>query len=223
MRGSMTMPGILGITESRRLVGDYVLRKEDGDVRFADAIAQTGHWTRRNVVYDIPYRCLTTSVSRQPPRGRALHLHHQICAPGHERDPSLDGNWRSGWSRLQRLQRRHPMRLRAVILPGRRHPTSEPLTWRRSGATCRRGERSSGREVRTKLRCKPTRAPDERDDSETPTNRRLWRSTTTNDRLGYAQVGGTVTNGDQPRPTRRSRLITRRSEVQIRPRHGSGL
>jgi hypothetical protein len=53
---------MLGITESRRLVGDYVLRKEDGDVRFADAVAQTGHWTRRNVVYDIPYRCLTTSV-----------------------------------------------------------------------------------------------------------------------------------------------------------------
>ena len=53
---------MLGITESRRLVGDYVLRKEDGDVRFTDAIAQTGHWTRRNVVYDIPYRCLTTSV-----------------------------------------------------------------------------------------------------------------------------------------------------------------
>jgi len=38
---------MLGITESRRLVGDYVLRKEDGDVRFIDAIAQTGHWTRR--------------------------------------------------------------------------------------------------------------------------------------------------------------------------------
>lgn len=53
---------MLGITESRRLVGDYVLRKEDGDVRFTDAIAQTGHWTRRKVVYDIPYRCLTTSV-----------------------------------------------------------------------------------------------------------------------------------------------------------------
>ncbi|MGP8160121.1 MAG: FAD-dependent oxidoreductase, partial [Candidatus Dormibacteria bacterium] len=53
---------MLGITESRRLVGDYVLRKEDGDVRFADAVAQTGHWTRRNVVYDIPYRCLTTPV-----------------------------------------------------------------------------------------------------------------------------------------------------------------
>ena len=52
---------MLGITESRRLIGDYVLSKDDGDVRFADAVAQTGHWTRRDVVYDIPYRCLTTS------------------------------------------------------------------------------------------------------------------------------------------------------------------
>jgi hypothetical protein len=52
----------LGITESRRLLGDYVLEKDDADRRFADAIAQTGHWTKRGVTYDIPYRCLTTPV-----------------------------------------------------------------------------------------------------------------------------------------------------------------
>jgi hypothetical protein len=52
--------GMLGITESRRLVGDHVLAKEDGDVSFPDAIARTGHWTKRGVVYDVPYRCLTT-------------------------------------------------------------------------------------------------------------------------------------------------------------------
>jgi hypothetical protein len=51
---------MIGITESRRLVGDYVLQKDDGDRRFSDAIARTGHWTKRDVVYDIPYRCLTT-------------------------------------------------------------------------------------------------------------------------------------------------------------------
>jgi len=53
---------MLGITESRRLQGDYVLEKGDGDVRFPDSVARTGHWTRRHVVYDIPYRCLTTSA-----------------------------------------------------------------------------------------------------------------------------------------------------------------
>ncbi len=51
---------MIGITESRRLVGDYVLEKADGDRRFPDAIARTGHWTKREVVYDIPMRCLTT-------------------------------------------------------------------------------------------------------------------------------------------------------------------
>jgi hypothetical protein len=55
---------MIGITESRRLVGDYVLEKNDGDKRFDDAIARTGHWTKREVVYDIPYRCLTTSTLR---------------------------------------------------------------------------------------------------------------------------------------------------------------
>jgi len=54
---------MLGITESRRLVGHYVLRKEDGDVRFPDSVAQTGHWTKREVVYDVPYRCLTTPAA----------------------------------------------------------------------------------------------------------------------------------------------------------------
>jgi hypothetical protein len=55
---------MIGITESRRLVGDYVLEKSDADTRFDDAIARTGHWTKREVVYDIPYRCLTTNKLR---------------------------------------------------------------------------------------------------------------------------------------------------------------
>lgn len=54
---------MLGITESRRLVGDYVLCKEDGDVTFADSVARTGHWTRRHVVFNIPIRCLTTTAA----------------------------------------------------------------------------------------------------------------------------------------------------------------
>jgi 2-polyprenyl-6-methoxyphenol hydroxylase-like FAD-dependent oxidoreductase len=54
---------MLGITESRRLVGDYVLAKDDGDAHFDDAIARTGHWTKRRVVYEIPYRCLTTETA----------------------------------------------------------------------------------------------------------------------------------------------------------------
>jgi hypothetical protein len=54
---------MLGITESRRLVGDYVLAKEDGDTTFVDSVARTGHWTRRAVVFGIPYRSLTTGAA----------------------------------------------------------------------------------------------------------------------------------------------------------------
>jgi 2-polyprenyl-6-methoxyphenol hydroxylase-like FAD-dependent oxidoreductase len=53
---------MLGITESRRLVGDYVLAREDAGSHFDDAVARTGHWTRRDIVFEIPYRCLTTPV-----------------------------------------------------------------------------------------------------------------------------------------------------------------
>lgn len=51
---------MLGITESRRLVGDHVLTKEEDGRTFADGIALTGHWTKRGAVYDIPLRCLTS-------------------------------------------------------------------------------------------------------------------------------------------------------------------
>ena len=64
---------MIGITESRRLVGDYVLEKNDGDQRFDDAIARTGHWTKREVVYDVPYRCLTSpSISNLLVAGRCI-------------------------------------------------------------------------------------------------------------------------------------------------------
>jgi hypothetical protein len=55
---------MLGITESRRLVGDHVLVKEEAGVRFDDAVARTGHWTRRDVVFDVPLRAMTTAVAR---------------------------------------------------------------------------------------------------------------------------------------------------------------
>ncbi len=55
---------MLGITESRRLRGDYVLAKEDADRHFDDTVARTGHWTRRDVVFEIPLRCLTTPAAR---------------------------------------------------------------------------------------------------------------------------------------------------------------
>ncbi len=58
---------------SRRPHPGYVLENDDGDRRFADSVAQTGHWTRRGVVYDVPYRCLTTpAVSNLLTAGRCI-------------------------------------------------------------------------------------------------------------------------------------------------------
>lgn len=48
----------LGITESRRLRGVYVLRREDEGQDFADTIALTGNWTKYGMLYSIPYRSL---------------------------------------------------------------------------------------------------------------------------------------------------------------------
>ena len=49
----------LGITESRRLIGRYVLAREDMDQPpFADTIAVTGNWTKYGAIYHIPYRSL---------------------------------------------------------------------------------------------------------------------------------------------------------------------
>lgn len=55
---------LLGVTESRRLVGDHVLTREEavtaGEAGHPDAVARTGHWTRRGVVWDIPPGALTS-------------------------------------------------------------------------------------------------------------------------------------------------------------------
>lgn len=48
----------LGVTESRRLLGEYVLARDDLDATFDDVIARTGHWTKYDCVYNIPYRSL---------------------------------------------------------------------------------------------------------------------------------------------------------------------
>lgn len=55
--------GVLGITESRRIVGDALVAKEDADRRRADSVARTGHWTRRHVVFDIPFGALTVPAA----------------------------------------------------------------------------------------------------------------------------------------------------------------
>ncbi len=68
----------LGITESRRLVGRYVLRREDLDRPFDDVIAVTGHWTKYDCTYQIPYRSLLPQrVSNLLAAGRCISVDHR--------------------------------------------------------------------------------------------------------------------------------------------------
>lgn len=68
----------LGITESRRLIGRYVLRREDLDRPFEDVIAVTGHWTKYDCTYQIPYRSLLPqSTANLLAAGRCISVDHR--------------------------------------------------------------------------------------------------------------------------------------------------
>jgi hypothetical protein len=69
----------LGITESRRLEGRYILRREDMDTApFADTIAVTGNWTKYGAVYHIPYRSLLAKgTANLLVAGRCISVDHR--------------------------------------------------------------------------------------------------------------------------------------------------
>ena len=69
----------LGITESRRLVGRHVVRREDMDQLGPDTVAITGHWTKYGALYGIPYDAL---LARELPNllvaGRCISVDHRV-------------------------------------------------------------------------------------------------------------------------------------------------
>lgn len=68
----------LGITESRRLLGRYVLSREDMDTRRPDAIAITGHWTKYGSTYEIPWESLVPRKTiNLAVAGRCISVDHR--------------------------------------------------------------------------------------------------------------------------------------------------
>ncbi len=69
----------LGVTESRRLVGEYVLRHADAGKRFEDAIAVSGHWTKYGTTYAIPLRSLLPrELDNLLVAGRCISVDHRV-------------------------------------------------------------------------------------------------------------------------------------------------
>jgi glycine/D-amino acid oxidase-like deaminating enzyme len=69
----------LGITESRRLVGRAVLTRDQMNRDCDDAICITGHWTKYEAVYAIPYRCLLPAeLHNALAAGRLISVDHRV-------------------------------------------------------------------------------------------------------------------------------------------------
>jgi glycine/D-amino acid oxidase-like deaminating enzyme len=74
-----SVPELLGITESRRLVGRAVLTRDQMDRDCDDAICITGHWTKYGTVYALPYRCLLPrEVTNLLAAGRMISVDHRV-------------------------------------------------------------------------------------------------------------------------------------------------
>ena len=69
----------LGVTESRRLVGEYVLTREEMDRPHDDDIAVTGHWTKYGALYHIPYgSLLAREYQNLLTAGRSISVDHRV-------------------------------------------------------------------------------------------------------------------------------------------------
>jgi hypothetical protein len=80
----------LGVTESRRLRGEYVMTRDDLNRTFDDAVARTGHWTKYDCVYNIPYRSLLPrGVDNLLVTGRCISVDHRVHHASKEIPPCM--------------------------------------------------------------------------------------------------------------------------------------
>jgi glycine/D-amino acid oxidase-like deaminating enzyme len=69
----------LGITESRRMIGSYVLRRDEVNSPNDQVIARSGNWTKAGMLYTIPFGCLyPREVSNLLVAGRCISVDHRV-------------------------------------------------------------------------------------------------------------------------------------------------
>jgi len=95
----------LGITESRRLQGEYVMVRDDLNREFADVVARTGHWTKYESVYNIPYRSLLPrGLNNLLVAGRCISVDHRVHHATKEIPPCMATGQAAGTAAALALQ-----------------------------------------------------------------------------------------------------------------------
>jgi hypothetical protein len=95
----------LGVTESRRLQGTYVLARDDINRVFDDTIATTGHWTKYSALYHIPYRSLLPrNVANLLVAGRCISVDHRAHHATKEIPPCFATGEAAGIAAVQALR-----------------------------------------------------------------------------------------------------------------------
>ena len=101
----------LGVTESRRLVGSYVLARDDEGRAFDDSIAVTGHWTKYGATYAIPYRSLLPqSLDGLVAAGRCISVDHRVHHATKEIPPCMATGEAAGIAAALAASRGVPLR-----------------------------------------------------------------------------------------------------------------
>jgi len=95
----------LGITESRRLQGRYIMNRDDLDRPFEDTIARTGHWTKYDCVYNIPYRSLLPqTIDNLIVAGRCISVDHRVHHATKEIPPCMATGQAAGTAAAMSLE-----------------------------------------------------------------------------------------------------------------------